>query len=132
MVFSQILTSEVHNLRRIKKSDTDFSKNFHKVKYRVKFPGKARHVHEIEKKNSIDISVFGYENKGKYPIYVLKKMLRRQSCWFIIDRRKKQKALCSYQRFEYVHVWSYITLWKKTFLLLLFTCFQYRRNIKTP
>ena len=28
---------------------------------------------EIEKKNSIGISVFGFENKVKYPIYLSKK-----------------------------------------------------------
>ena len=31
-----------------------------------------RDIHKIEKKNSIGIGVFGYENKGKHPIYVSK------------------------------------------------------------
>ena len=39
----------------------------------IKFPVKVRDIHKIERKNSIDISAFGYENKGKYPIYVSKK-----------------------------------------------------------
>ena len=33
----------------------------------------SRDIHKIEKKNSIAISVFGYENKEKHPIYVSKK-----------------------------------------------------------
>ena len=36
----------------------------------------VRDIHNIEKKNSIGISVFGYENKEKHPIYVSKKF-----CW---------------------------------------------------
>ena len=31
---------------------------------------KIRDIHKIEKKNSIGISVFGYENKEKHPIYL--------------------------------------------------------------
>ena len=38
----------------------------------IKFPVKTRDIHRIEKK-IISISVFGYENKEKYPIYVSKK-----------------------------------------------------------
>ena len=43
----------------------------------IKFPVKIRDVHKIENKTSVNISVFGYENKEKYPI---KKMLRRKTC----------------------------------------------------
>ena len=35
----------------------------------TKFPLKTRDIHKIGKKNSIGISVFGYENKVKYPMY---------------------------------------------------------------
>ena len=27
-------------------------------------------------------------------------MLRRKACWFIIDRRRRKTALCSYKRFN--------------------------------
>ena len=37
---------------------------------KTKFPVKVRHIHNVEKKNSISISVVGYENKKKYPIYI--------------------------------------------------------------
>ena len=46
----------------------------------TKSPANVRDIHNIEKKNSIGISVFGYENKEKHskkhPIYVSKKF-----CW---------------------------------------------------
>ena len=39
----------------------------------IKFAVKIKDIHKIEKKNSISISVFGYENKVKYQIYMSKK-----------------------------------------------------------
>ena len=39
----------------------------------IKFQVKLRGIHKIEKKNSIGISISGYENKEKYPIYVSQK-----------------------------------------------------------
>ena len=60
-----------HQLARITKVDRDFAK---KIDFKdLKFPIKIRDIHKIEKKNSIGISVFGYENKEKHPIYVSKK-----------------------------------------------------------
>ena len=59
-----------HHLARITKVDRDFTE---KLDFKdLKFPIKIRDIHKIEKKNSIGISVFGYENKGKHPIYVSK------------------------------------------------------------
>ena len=60
-----------HNPRRITKADKDFAKrlDFNDIK----FPEKTRELHKIEKKNSIAISVFGYENQVKYTIYESKK-----------------------------------------------------------
>ena len=39
----------------------------------IKFPVKIKDIHKFEKKNSICISVFIFEKKEKYPIYVSKK-----------------------------------------------------------
>ena len=62
-----------HDPRRITKADKDFAK---KLDFKdIKFPVKIRAIHKIEEKYSIGISVFGYENKEKYPIYVSKKMV---------------------------------------------------------
>ena len=52
------------NPRRITKADKNFAK-------RLNF--KIRDIHKLEKDNSIGISVFGYENKEKYPTYLSKK-----------------------------------------------------------
>ena len=56
------------NPERIKKADKEFPKNLGFQD--MKFPVRTRDIH---KKNSIGISVFGYENKEKHPIYVTKK-----------------------------------------------------------
>ena len=59
------------NLRRITKDAKDFEKRVNSKD--IKFPVKTRDILEIEKNNSICISVFGYENKEKNPIYVSNK-----------------------------------------------------------
>ena len=81
------------NPARITKTDKDFSKNFDFKD--IKSPVKVRDMHEIEKKNSISISVFGYENMGKHPLYISEKCCEEQHVDFIIKTIKKQKTLCS-------------------------------------
>ena len=62
-----------HNPGRIAKADEDFAK---RLGFKdIKVPVKTRGIDKIEKKISISIIAFGYENKVKYPIYVIKKML---------------------------------------------------------
>ena len=60
------------------KADKDFAE---KLDFKgIKFPVTIRDMHKIEKKkkkNSISISVFGYENKEKHPIYVLKNVVKK-------------------------------------------------------
>ena len=34
-------------------------------------------MHKIEKKNSIGVSAFGYENKEKKPIYISKSVVKK-------------------------------------------------------
>ena len=65
------LNPEDHNPRRITKSDQYFAKRFDFKG--IKLPVKTRDIHKIEKKNSIRIRAFVYENKEKHPIYVSKK-----------------------------------------------------------
>ena len=65
-----------HYPRRITKADKDFAK---RLDFKdMKFPVKIRDIHKIEKKNSINISVFGYENKEKHPIYVSKQFCEKK------------------------------------------------------
>ena len=68
--------------RIITKADTSFPKNLD-FGYK-KFPVKIRDIQKIDKKTSIRISVFCYENKEKYPIYLWSNL-----CWFIIDGRRR-------------------------------------------
>ena len=58
------------NPARITKADKDFAR---RLDFKdIKFPVKIRDILKIKNKSSIGISVFGYENKEKHPIYVLK------------------------------------------------------------
>ena len=57
---------------RIKKADKDFDKRL------INFPVKVKDIVKIEKKNSIDIGLFGYENKEKHPIYVSKNVVKKK------------------------------------------------------
>ena len=65
------LYPEDHNPARITKADKDFARVLYLKD--IRFPVKIRDIYKIEKTNSIETSVFGYENKEKYPIYVSKK-----------------------------------------------------------
>ena len=54
--------------QRIKKSDKEF---IEKLDYsRIEFPITIKQINKTEKKNSIRINVFGYEEKQPYPIYI--------------------------------------------------------------
>ena len=56
--------------QRIKKADKQYVR---KLDYSgVEFPVGVKHYNKIEKQNSININVFGYEDKQPYPIYVSK------------------------------------------------------------
>ena len=65
----------------------------------VRSPVNIRDIHKIEKKNSIVINIFGYENKKKeiFDLYV--KKCYQKTFGSVIIRRKRQKLLCYYQRF---------------------------------
>ena len=59
-----------HHPARITKADKDFSKRLEFKE--INCPVKITDIHKLEKKNVMGISVFGYENKEKHPIYVSK------------------------------------------------------------
>ena len=62
-----------HNPRRIRKVDKDFARklDFEDIKLEIEIFTKSK------KKDCIGISVFGYENKQNYPIYVSKKLFQK-------------------------------------------------------
>ena len=71
MVFGQILNSWDHNPRRITKDDKNLAE---RLDFKdIEVPVKIRDIHRIEKRTSVGISVFGYENKERHTIYVSKK-----------------------------------------------------------
>ena len=77
-----------HNLKEITKADKDFAK---KLDFKdIKFPVKIRDIHKIGKRNSIGISVFGYKNKEKHPIYISKKCEEEHVDLLLIGKEAKR------------------------------------------
>ena len=72
-----------HVQRRLRKVNKDFAREL--AFKDIKFPGIIR-----EKKNYISISVFGYENGGKYPIYVSKNTFKRHAELLLIGEESKR------------------------------------------
>ena len=94
------LNPENHHPARITKAYKDFAK---RIDFKdTKLPAKIRYIHKIEKKNYIGVSVFGYEKKVKYPIYVSKK-----SC----EDQHVDLLLIGEGEIQYIHVLSYISSW---------------------
>ena len=92
------------NPRRITKADKDFGKRLD-FKY-SKFPVKIRDIHKLGKKNSIGISVFGYGNKEKCPIYVLKKSFEEKHVDLLLmgeGETKHDILINDLNRFMYRH-----------------------------
>ena len=64
------LNLQIEHPQRTTKSDKEYIK---KLDYTgIEFPVTIKHITKIEIQNSIRISVFGYEDKKPYPIYVSK------------------------------------------------------------
>ena len=79
-IFQILIQQELQKLVKILQKD-----HFKDIKFLVK----TRDIQKIEKKNnnnnnyiviSYENIIIGYENKEKNPIYVSKKMLRRETC----------------------------------------------------
>ena len=84
------LLSTGNSFSRIRKIDKkDFIKELDFKD--VRFPVKIKDIYKIYKKKFIRISVFGYEDKEKYQIYLLK-ILSREAYSFIVDRKRTQNA----------------------------------------
>ena len=82
-----------NNPRRIRKTDEDFAK---RLDFKdITFPVKIRDIHKIEKKqnNSIGVSFFGYENKGKHLIYVSKKYCEEKHVDLLLIGERENNTL---------------------------------------
>ena len=56
---------------------------------------KIRDFHEVEKKNSIGNSDFGYENRKKHPIYVSKKCFEEKHVDLLLTEEKEEAMFLS-------------------------------------
>ena len=90
---------------RITKADKDFAK---KLDFKdIKFPVKIRGIHKIEKKTSIGISVFGYENNEKHPIYVSKKCCEEIHVDLLLigeEGKRRYVLIKDFNTFMYDHI----------------------------
>ena len=63
-----------HQPARTAKADKGFAR---RLDFKdINFPVKIRDIHKTKKKNSITITVSGYENKEKHPIYISKNVVK--------------------------------------------------------
>ena len=87
--------------QRIKKTDKQY---VGKLDYSgVEFPVGVKHYNKIEKHNSININVFGYENKQPYPIYVSKEKYEdHMELLLVTEKENKHYVLIKdFNRFMY-------------------------------
>ena len=87
--------------QRIKKTDKQY---VGKLDYsNIEFPVNVKHYNKIEKQNSINISVFGYENKQPYPIYVSKEKYEdHMELLLVTEKENKHYVLIKdFNRFMY-------------------------------
>ena len=89
---------------RVTKADKDFEK---KLDFKdINFPVEIKNIQKIEKKNSIGISAFGYENKEKHPINVLKNFCEDKHVdLLLVDEREKKHYVFikNFNTFMYNH-----------------------------
>ena len=62
-----------------------------------------RDIHKSGKNSSIGISVFGYENKEKHPIYVPKKCCEEKHVDLLLTGEKGNVLLKNFNSFMYDH-----------------------------
>ena len=86
-----------HHLARIKKADKDFAKRLDLKD--LKLSVKIRNFQKSGKKVFVSISVLGYKNKGKHPIYLSKQFSEQKHVDLLLKGAEEKKTLCSDQRF---------------------------------
>ena len=95
------ITPQDKDPQRIKKTDKQY---VGKLDYsNIEFPVNVKHYNKIEKQNSINISVFGYENKQPYPIYVSKEKYEdHMELLLVTEKENKHYVLIKdFNRFMY-------------------------------
>ena len=86
------------------------------------FPIKIRDIHKIGKKNSIDITVFGYENKENIQSMYQKNVMKKKHTDLLLVGEKGKRhyvVIKDFNNFMYDHTLHHV----KRFSLLLFKTF---------
>ena len=110
--------------QRIKKSDRKY---VDKLNYNdIEFPVAVKHYNKIEKQNEINISVFGYENKQPYPIYVSKEKYKDHMELLLItkDENKHYVLIKDFNKFMFNQTKNKN---KKHFCMQCMQCFSSER-----
>ena len=82
------LNPQDRNPQRIKKSDREY---IDRLDYNgIEFPVTIKQYNKIEKKNEVNINVFGYEDKQPYPIYVSKEKYENHMEILLITKDEKK------------------------------------------
>ena len=113
--------------QRIKKVDKPY---IEKLDYSgIEFPVGVKHYNKIEKQNSININVFGYENKQPYPLYVSKEKYEDHMELLLVTKNENKHYVLikdfnkfMYNQTKHEH--------RKTLLYALPAMFQFRQGIK--
>ena len=87
--------------QRIKKSDQQY---IQKLDYKgIEFPVGIQQVNKIEKRNRININVFGYEDKQPYPIFISKEKFEDHMDLLLItkDENKHYVPIKDFDKFMY-------------------------------
>ena len=87
--------------QRIKKTDKQY---VGKLDYsNIEFPVNVKHYNKIEKQNSININVFGYEDKQPYPIYASKEKYEDHMELLLVtkDENKHYVLIKDFNKFMY-------------------------------
>ena len=91
----------------------------------INFLVKIADIHKIAKKNCVIISVFGYENKEKYLLYVSKTTFKEHIDLLLLEQKNKM---------HHILIKDFITFMCNHTLRrerkFMFTCFKHRINIK--
>lgn len=108
----------------VKKSDKALVKALDYTTFQ--FPVKSNDYNKIEKQHNININVFGYENKLRYPIYVSKERFNDHLNLLLITNESNQHWVLikdfnrsSYDQTKYAN--------RKNFLCVVFNVFQQKK-----
>ena len=108
---------------RITKAYKDFVKKHKGIKFSVK----TREIHKIDKKNSISISVFGYEKREKHRIYVSKDCCEEKLVDLLLTKEKGKMhyfIIKDPNRFMYNHILYY---GKNIFVVIVYKLSVYNK-----